>query len=411
MALLRDLVILFFSLAIFSLSFSIRISSICLFFGSVFWCLYGIVGKKLVFKNFNIFFIILIWFSYNIISLLNTTNLKAGIFSLEKQLSILFIPLIFSTFHFSKKNVHLFFKIFIFSLLLSTIVCYAYAFIFRFQIEHVNQLNRIDWAYFSYSLTEIIKFHHVYYALYVVWAISILLYWLFYLNPIDKLKKGVLIFLIIYFLAFAILLSSRTALVAMIFILLFFTILYIRKTKKYLVASLIIASLIIIGIVSFQNVPYLNSKFEDIFTYGISNNPRGYIFPLSVELIKDNLLLGVGLGDSHDKLMHIYALHDYQEGILYGFNSHNQFLDTLIWGGIIGLLILIIHIVSTLNHAFRSKQLLYFIFLLLFWFCSISEVVLATQKGMVLYAFFSSVFLFTDYGINERHKKKYESKR
>lgn len=400
-ALSKDLVFLFFCLAIFSLPLSVKISSLCLVLGSISWCGFVITDKKLGFKNINQFWIILLWFSYHIISLLYSSNLQSGLFSIEKRLSILFLPLVFSTFHFKKKNIHWFLKIFIFSLFISTLICYAYAIVYRFQIKSFNHLKIIDWGYFSYSLTEVIGFHHVYYALYIVWGISILLYWLLFLNTLNTVKKSILIFLSLYFIIFAIILSSRTALVALIILLLVFIIIFIIKTKKYITAILIILAVLSIATISYQNVPYLSYKFENIITHGLGQNPRGTIIPLSIEIIKDNLIFGVGIGDTWNELMQVYEKYDYQEGLTLKYNVHNQYLHTLLWGGLLGIFLLSIHIIFTIIHALKRKQILYLIFLFLFWFCCISEVMLATQKGVVLYAFFTSIFLFTDYGINK----------
>jgi O-antigen ligase len=78
-----------------------------------------------------------------------------------------------------------------------------------------------------------------------------------------------------------------------------------------------------------------------------------------------------------------------------GYNTHNQFLETLLQTGIIGLLILLVLCISLVKMAWQKKSMSvgFIIILLLLWM--FSESVFETQYGIIIFTFFP---LFIYYG-------------
>ncbi len=82
------------------------------------------------------------------------------------------------------------------------------------------------------------------------------------------------------------------------------------------------------------------------------------------------------------------------------YNFHNEFVETLVQSGICGLFILLSLFASLFYLSVRSRDLLFFLFLMIFlcFFCT--ESVLEGQKGVVPFVLFG--LIFTGLGMAER---------
>jgi O-antigen ligase len=72
-------------------------------------------------------------------------------------------------------------------------------------------------------------------------------------------------------------------------------------------------------------------------------------------------------------------------------NAHNQYLQTTVALGVIGLLVLILILLLPALQAYRQNNFPYFVFLVLLGFNLLFESMLETQAGVVFYAFFNVV--------------------
>ena len=75
------------------------------------------------------------------------------------------------------------------------------------------------------------------------------------------------------------------------------------------------------------------------------------------------------------------------------FNTHNQYLDYLLTGGIAGLLVLISVLIVPLYIAIRQRDPFLLAFILLIAICMLTENILSRQAGIVFYAFFNAVLV------------------
>jgi O-antigen ligase len=110
-----------------------------------------------------------------------------------------------------------------------------------------------------------------------------------------------------------------------------------------------------------------------------------------MEVITCNLIFGVGIGDAtaelqkaRDTLWHEYV---------FAYNSHNQYLQTALELGMIGLLVLLICIAIPSVISLQRNNFLYLIFIISFFLPSVIESTFGLQKGTLYYGFFNS-FLF-----------------
>ena len=120
----------------------------------------------------------------------------------------------------------------------------------------------------------------------------------------------------------------------------------------------------------------------------------------TLETGKDTWIFGKGTGDDEDALLGTYRKNNFLEGLYPKFNSHNQYLQTWLGLGLVGLLIFLLNLFAPLYLAFREKNLLYIIFLILIISFFFTESVLCRQHGVVFYAFFNSLFAFHTFNQN-----------
>jgi O-antigen ligase len=130
----------------------------------------------------------------------------------------------------------------------------------------------------------------------------------------------------------------------------------------------------------------LNVESYNKISTNFSTGIRIGVYKCSLKLVKENWILGYGLGDSQDALNSCY--YEYDE-LLYKdkYNSHNQYLDILLKSGIIGLLFFLFFLFSNIRNCFKRKDLIAFCVLLFYAFNFLTENILARQTGIILFYF------------------------
>jgi len=106
----------------------------------------------------------------------------------------------------------------------------------------------------------------------------------------------------------------------------------------------------------------------------------------------NNWLIGIGPFDAQQTLdnayksIGMYAGEDGKSGYL-GLNFHNQYMETFVRFGIAGIVLLLSSLVLLIHHALKQRKqlLLLFIFFIMTFF--LTESVLETQRGIVLFLF------------------------
>jgi hypothetical protein len=76
------------------------------------------------------------------------------------------------------------------------------------------------------------------------------------------------------------------------------------------------------------------------------------------------------------------------------YNFHNQYMETMMDFGIIGLFLLLMVYFQNIKSAFLNSNYLYLAFIILIGFSSLTESILERNKGIVFFAFFSNILLF-----------------
>ncbi len=251
----------------------------------------------------------------------------------------------------------------------------------------------------AFYYTHLSFFHHTsYFACYLTFALVILFFDFKLFSKRPKkwvyISVGFFIFVMIY------LLSSKAGLLALLMVCTAIMATYIFR--KFSFAKLI-GALVIIGSLSilfFSNtrmvstthtIAHSQNKNTDT---GESTQSRILVWQVSAELIQENWILGTSPGDASDILVEAYHNKGYSQAEYKKLNCHNQFLETFLMQGIVGLLLLIAVFVAPMLHLkFRNINLFSF-FLFVCGFNFLFESMLEKQSGIIFFVFFYIFFIY-----------------
>lgn len=114
------------------------------------------------------------------------------------------------------------------------------------------------------------------------------------------------------------------------------------------------------------------------------------------DVIEEYPIIGTGLGDNHEALMTAYKKRKFWSGLEHRFNAHNQYLETTIATGFIGLGLLLALLLGYALIAFRQKNYLVLSCLLFFALSMLTESMLERVWAVNLFAIFFSIMLVRD---------------
>ncbi len=402
----NKLYILFLGVLAFSIPLYDRIAAVAIALIVFIWLIEGKFKEKLQrikadrFRQ-NILWFGLIYILY-LVGFLYSKNQYYAFLDLQTKLSLLIFPIFFATIDDNiltkKKDKILYY--YILGCIVTTIILLVHS--------SLNFWESSSFDEFYYS--NLTWYHHAsYIAMFLIFTIGIL-YYKFYTpdQKSNKKYKIVLIFLIIYFSFFVLILSSKAGIISLLIIFLCHLVFLIYQ-KKY-VGS--IAMLLIYVLTLWAGSNYLSvtsnrlSSAQQAITsenHDISSNEstteRLLIYQSSLTIIKENILLGVGTGDANDALIKYYKTHQYSGALENRLNAHNQYLQTFIAIGILGFIVLICTLFIPVFKAFKKRNILYLLLLLLVSFNLLFESMFERQAGVVFYSFFNGLFFF--YMFNE----------
>jgi O-antigen ligase len=196
------------------------------------------------------------------------------------------------------------------------------------------------------------------------------------------------------------LLAARSPIIALVIGSLVICFLQIRKpvTRWIVLLGLTACFLVIIRL-----TPSIWSRIEEVHNtplatpvgvYHNSTNIRVGIYKCTWELIRQYPLMGIGAGSDRRMLTECYAQFPtdvYQKTF---YNTHNQYLNFWLLGGLPSLLLFLASMVWQCRQSLHRKDYIFLFFLLLMAVAFSTENILSRQAGIVFYYFFSCCFLF-----------------
>lgn len=121
----------------------------------------------------------------------------------------------------------------------------------------------------------------------------------------------------------------------------------------------------------------------------------------SLNIIKENILIGVGTGDIADAFANYYEETNSKLLPEYRFRSHNQYLAIAVAFGLIGLLWFLFSMFYPVFADKRNRNYLYLVFIFIMALSMLTEDTLETQIGVTLFAFFNSFLVYGQQSTDE----------
>jgi len=332
-----------------------------------------------------------------LIGMLYTTNYAYAWFDLEVKLSLLVFPLVFATADvgfLNSKNLRLLMQVYLGGCLLGSLLLLGHACTLWW--------NGMEGAFYYMKLSW--YFHSTYFAMYLNFAMGfIALEFLKRINLLSGSVKTIYFLLLAWFFVFIFLLSSKMGLIGMILLAVLISAEYVFSQKKIFIGlGILILFLIFLraGFHVFTGASARVVHSTETLTgeappeTSKSTSDRIEMWKASLDIIKPNILIGVGTGDVKDELIRKYKEKNIEHALELKLNDHNQYLQTFITLGLPGIVTLLLMLIIPIISALRHSYFLYFFFLLLFMINIFTESMFETQAGVVWYAFFN-IILFT----------------
>lgn len=242
--------------------------------------------------------------------------------------------------------------------------------------------------------------HHTYSAMYFLLSLSFL-----YLEHRDRgagmprWQKAAMLACGIVLVAITYLVQSRSGLLCLLVLFVAALADYVLVRNRHrrgvlAVAAVLVAAFAALFLAGGQNRLLQTAK---AVSSDKGQDARIEIWSNALQVIKENPVLGVGVGDRFDELEHNHERH-FLPSPHYGwhpYNPHNQFLDAWLAAGLPGLLLTVSLFVVPLAMAMRARprQWLVACFLFVAFVACLVESVLERQMGILFVVFAYSLLL------------------
>ncbi|MBI4931494.1 MAG: O-antigen ligase family protein [Bacteroidetes bacterium] len=370
-------------------------------------------------KNKNSFYFLLFISLYllYVIGLFYSENYEYGLKDLEIKLSLLVFPLIyFSSDKFKKEQLKSVFRKFIYGCLTASAICIGYATYQYFITQYT--ISKGIWAW-DYGINFFLKdrlslwMHPSYRSMYFVMALTAI----YLLKEKEQyasfLKKyftpAILAALVLFF-------NSKAGILSLLLFGAFVSwqLIFKEKKIKFAVVGIIISVLLFVSL--YFSAPEFTIRVKSIFNIFSENidmrkseestASRIAIWNAAKTVIAENFFIGTGTGDVKDALTDEYSKQGMTFALKEDLNAHNQFLQSFTALGIIGFISLCSSLLIPLFMGWKNKNYVYVIFILIIILNLFTESMFETQAGVVFYAFFNSLLLFSQPAPNETSGKE-----
>ena len=332
-----------------------------------------------------------------ILGMIYSSNFAYGYFDLEVKMSLIIFPVLLATFPRALLERKVAYKVlwaFVYGMIVSMLFCYSQA------IYHYISSGSLLSFYYA-RLSPLI--HPSYLAMYAGFAFAVVMYFILE-GMITGLRKVFAFILLGFFVLFIVMLSSKAGVIGIVMLISLFAMYMVFVRRKFIPGILTGSVYIVLFLVLFQLLPKSAERFrqsrdtlessETIQSEQFSSTrDRLLIWWHSFEITNEHFLIGVGTGDVKDYLLSKYEEKGMEHAREQSLNAHNQYLQTMIALGIIGLIVLLLNFILPALESIDNKDYLYLFFLILLAFNFLFESMLETQAGVVFYAFFNT-YLF-----------------
>lgn len=336
----------------------------------------------------NLWFIsAIIFFFISLISNFLFFNPNDPLSAVEVKLTFLLFPFLFFLFKYDKEVAKRIIIGFVSGCMFACLICITRAFVYLFK----GQSGYFYYSNFSYFM------HSSYFAMYLNLALLFVVLFYFKWFKNDASFKGITYFLIGLFILCIVLCASKMGLIGLFILTPLLLIMELRASLKlkHYIMGLAGAAAICISVYAIfpqvfdrlRSVSVVTEKNIDI-TSKESSMVRVLIWEQCKDIVMDNPIYGVGVGRANESLYSAYEKNGLTGALENKLNAHNQFFQTAIGMGIIGLSNLVLLTLGLIIYGLQKKRNLIFFFGLLITCNFMVESMLQTSAGTVFYVFF-----------------------
>lgn len=341
--------------------------------------------------------------------LLYSSNVSFGIQKAETRLALLILPIVLPTLKHADWHIHgeRYFIWYIRIAALSSLVCIGQGFFHYFQeVNAINSgeiiLNPVGHNYFlSSHLTGFIM-HPGYYAVYVVLAIFALFNLMLY--KAKKYLRWNWLFIMIILVSLLFLSYAKTALIVFVLLSLIFGMqtAYYKNKMIYLLYGFIIATTSLLVFYFFvPNTQERVQAIQDVIitekldpTSTESTQARAHTWRGALAALKKSPIYGFGTGDANDELFKSYEELNYTGVLSREFNAHNEYLQTALALGLVGVFFLVLPFILLFRLAWIQRSFYMGSWVLLTCIVFLFESYLNMQAGALFVGLFFSILPF-----------------
>lgn len=341
-------------------------------------------------------------------TLLYSGNYKTGFQVIERQVNLLALPLLF-LFLGNKQKLN--FNLIILFLSIALLSSYLLA-IYNFN----TNVGFTELWENSYNLKHFIFqarahnfsfFNHPSY-----YALLILIHAVCFFTSFSKLKGGLIVFHTITIavgIIVLIFLNSRAGFITLLILIVYYLIKFFIHGS--IIKGIVVLVISVSALFVMVNYTRLGVTFQQLKNTNAETNkpdrkdPRLLIWQNAITVIKEKPVFGYGVGDALDVLIEEHERTGFKKAAEERWDAHNQFLETTLQSGIIGLLLLLAAFFVPMYQAIRKRQELLFLFLMVCFINFLFESMLIRLAGVVYFAFFYSYLIFMYYPSLEKSKQ------
>jgi O-antigen ligase len=350
-----------------------------------------------------LFFLFLLFFIWQLFGLAYSDYLKEGLRNIELRISMVLFPLIFITPAISiKNNIRLLLKIFALGAISFCLYALLYASYRSLIISNGTLLFNphpleSPWLNYYYANELAIFQHPSYLSVYLLFSVFITLE-SFFSNMISVRKRilwftGCLILIISIYL-----LSSRAEILTSLLTIPLYIFVKLKNGRGIKVLSFLSLIGVVLLISVFLTNPRVSRNLKTLSEKDLvelsKNEGRFKIWNTVSEIMKNNLIFGVGTGDIQNQLNKGYINAGMPLVAKGNYNSHNQFLEILLENGLIGLIFFLSIFGVMFYIAFSEKNILYMVFIIIMLVSFMFEVMLNRLGGVSFFALFSFLLIY-----------------
>lgn len=335
-----------------------------------------------------------LFFAVLMLSLFYSDDYVYGLKLIERKLSLILFPIFIATLPPDQSSIKKSLYAFVLSCLAACLVSHT-SVVYKLIENGDEWLNIFNKNYSYQNLTALSGLHSSYFGLYLIFASGILIIHI----TKHKTYRIPALLLLTYFLFFTFHLSARTPILTMYILISASSIFYQYKKGKFWKGVGLFFLINIIMVSLLYNVRVTRYRFQQVFGFTYHNGTTANDGEHKLNLWKaaweanNSFLFGEGIGDSKNAILNKLEEKNLLKEHKKQLNAHNQYLETYVSNGMVGLLLLLLLYFALLRYFIRNKNPYGIILILAFMFCSFTESMLERNKGIVFISYFSMLLL------------------